>query len=464
MSPVSFAAIECGQVESYREHPIHVLRLDGVTHLIDVEALGPYGMGYADTSSAVFRIPAAFKRRFTAQDLDRYLGGFRTFHHVYWLVSEPGLEFLARKSHLANAKPFLDWAKTTIFDRDRVPQVEETTPPTEVHVMPQDDPDKTDVFDDDFPPPDDDDEENEATDDSTTDVEEEEEYGKERSDYPEIQVQTIPFYGKNGLQAGWHDGDIWVNFRRCCEDLRLRYSAQYMRIKRQVWGRVLVMRTRNERGHLVPMGFITRKVLGMWLATLQVSRCAEPARPTLTRFQLEAMDVIEKHFFPRPQPTGQSSLDMEALAKLVGLAVGQATKAVVPQAVKEAMGPILDRIRNIEDMFLAAESKRGGVNIDALYDGRWMSLREWADEHRYVVDSEQAMDWGMHMRNVWVFLGLRIERRIARNGKGTNVYPATAIQRLFNVTCPREVWIDRRSGDGSAHRAELPFRNGHQFT
>jgi hypothetical protein len=458
MPPVPLASIECGPVESYREHPIHVFRLDGVPHLTDVESLGPYGMGYADTSSAVFRIPAAFKRRFTAKDLDRYLGGFRTSHHVYWLVSEPGLESLARKAHLAGARPFMDWAKTTIFDRYRVPQAAETPPPTEILVMPQDDPDKTDVFDDDFPPPDDDDDEDESTDDSTTDVEEEEEYGKGRGDYPEIQTEILPFYG-SGLQAGWHDGDVWINLRRCCVDLHLSIWAQVRRLKRQAWGTTAVMAVVAADGVKRPVVFIPRRILPMWLATVQASRCAESVRPRVIQFQLEAADVLYRHFFPRHQPSGQS-LDMEALGGLIGEGVNKAVGLTVGPAVKEAMEPILDRVRNLEDMFLASESKRGGVNIDALFGGRWMTLREWADEHRYAVTGEQAQDWGMHMRNAWVFLGLKIERRVASNGKATNIYPEVAIQRLFNFTCPREVWIDRRSGDGTAYRQEFPFRNG----
>jgi hypothetical protein len=457
MPPVPLASIECGQLEYYREHPIHVLRLDGVTHLIDVEALGPYGMGYADTSSAVFRIPAAFKRRFNAKYLERYLGGFRTFHHVYWLVSEPGLESLAERSILSGARPFMDWARTTIFDRYRVPQAAATTPPTEILVMPQDDPDKTDVFDDDFPPPDDDDDE-ESTDDSTTDGEEDEEYGKEHGDYPEVQTEILPFYG-SGIQAGRYGDQILVCFRRCCQDLGLDYSSQIKRLRRQHWGRVVMMTTRDERGNLVPMTFVKPSVLFMWLAGVQASRCSEVVRPLLIRYQLEVMDVLVRHFTPGTPPSGPS-FDYVALGQLIGEGVNKAVGLTVGPAVKEAMEPILDRVRNLEDMLLAAESKRTGVNIDALFDGRWMTLREWADEHRYTVSGEQAQDWGMHMRNAWVFLGLKIERRVASNGKATNIYPEVAIQRLFNFTCPREVWIDRRSGDGTAYRQEFPFRNG----
>jgi hypothetical protein len=457
---MSLVAIESGKREYYREHPIHVLRLDGVPHLFDIEALGHYGMGYADTSSAVFRIPAAFKRRFTAKYLSRHLAGFQTFHHVYWLVSEPGLAFLAEKSILAGARPFMDWARTTIFDRYRVPQVEETTPPTEVLVMPQDDPDKTDVFDDDFPPPDDDDDDDDESTD-TTDVEEEEEYGKERSDYPEIQVQTIPFYGKNGLQAGWHDGDVWVNFRRICDDLGLQCWGQIKRLKRQAWGTTSMMDAVAADGIKRPIVFIPRRILPMWLATVQASRCAESVRPLVIRYQLEVMDVLVRHFFPLPQPTGQS-LDVAEFGRLIGESIGVALKPVADQVrmLVTTQEVISDRLRNLEDSFFQAESKQHHVNIDALYGGRWLTLREWADEHRYEVSGEHAQDWGMHMRNLWIYLGLKIERRVAQNGKATNVYPETAIQKFFNCTCPREVWIDRRSGDGSA-QAGFHFRNGH---
>lgn len=94
--------------------------------------------------------------------------------------------------------------------------------------------------------------------------------------------------------------DLWVSLRRVTEALGLMLSGQLAKLREKVWAKLKSIRAAGADGKSYEQVFIHLDSLPMWLATIEVSRCAAEARPTIERFQLECAQVLRDHFFGAP--------------------------------------------------------------------------------------------------------------------------------------------------------------------
>ncbi|MGP5599556.1 phage antirepressor N-terminal domain-containing protein [Glutamicibacter arilaitensis] len=92
-------------------------------------------------------------------------------------------------------------------------------------------------------------------------------------------------------------GKPMASIRHMCEAIGLDYSGQLQRIKRSSWGTVVIMPTVAEDGKRRDVSMIDRRVMTIWLATVETSRIkGAEVRQRLDAFQNEAADALDAYF------------------------------------------------------------------------------------------------------------------------------------------------------------------------
>lgn len=117
-------------------------------------------------------------------------------------------------------------------------------------------------------------------------------------------VESFSFHGST-LEVVREDSDVWISTRRVSEAIGLANNGQLVKLREKVWAKLKTIRAGGGDGKSYEQVFIHLDSLPMWLATIETSRCAAEARPTIERFQVECAKVLRDHFFgapPLPKP------------------------------------------------------------------------------------------------------------------------------------------------------------------
>lgn len=126
-------------------------------------------------------------------------------------------------------------------------------------------------------------------------------------------TELIPFHGDT-LQYLEVDGVPFVAIKPICERLGLAWEPQRRRLsaEKERWGTTI---------RLVPSGGGEQETICLpinriaaWLFSIQVNKVAEPLREPLTRYQIEAADVLDRHFRQRRD---DQSEEVEALKAML---------------------------------------------------------------------------------------------------------------------------------------------------
>ena len=138
-----------------------------------------------------------------------------------------------------------------------------------------------------------------------------------------MQMVPVPFYGDTILAV--QSGDkVLVSVKRICDSLGVSVQSQLDKLKKAQWSGVTMILTPDARGREQSHSVIPVDSLPMWLVTINPSKIAEPLRDKLRKYQLEARDVLARHFMPpvaappaiKPT-TASSTLDLIAMAELL---------------------------------------------------------------------------------------------------------------------------------------------------
>ena len=127
-----------------------------------------------------------------------------------------------------------------------------------------------------------------------------------QSEAPEIlepvQVERIPFHGRELLAVRLADGRIAAALRWLCEGLGLEVTAQVRRVRRTraIRGELLSVRISTEGGRQVMLA-LTARALPFWLAGINTSRLTPDLEPVILAYQLEAVDALYRYFAERPR-------------------------------------------------------------------------------------------------------------------------------------------------------------------
>lgn len=112
----------------------------------------------------------------------------------------------------------------------------------------------------------------------------------------------IDFYGDELLAHQDEAGEVHVALRRMCENLGLDPKSQHEKLKRSAWACVVLITTHDTTGRSQQMSMLPLRAVPMWLAGIDVERVGAHVREKLIRYQLEAAEVLARHFMPKAAP------------------------------------------------------------------------------------------------------------------------------------------------------------------
>lgn len=115
-------------------------------------------------------------------------------------------------------------------------------------------------------------------------------------------IELIQFHEDQLAAIKLSDGKGYVVVKRICENLGVDYSSQLAKLKRTCWAGIQLIATPDERGRIQEHAVIAIDLLPMWLATINPGKVAPEIRGKVELYQVEAADVLARHFIGE-QPT-----------------------------------------------------------------------------------------------------------------------------------------------------------------
>ncbi|WP_074710746.1 phage antirepressor N-terminal domain-containing protein [Arthrobacter alpinus] len=166
----------------------------------------------------------------------------------------------------------------------------------------------------------------------------------------------IPFHGTK-IIADANDGNPLVALRQSCESIGLAYSKQLQKLKNKPWAVVSLRDMTGADGKTYQMSMIDQRTMTMWLATIDVARVSEAARPILIAFQNESTDALDAYFNkgvavnPRAGITAPNGLPKKTRdqIELLGLARGLVDQNWLEGKARIVLARALDEVPEILD-------------------------------------------------------------------------------------------------------------------
>jgi hypothetical protein len=116
------------------------------------------------------------------------------------------------------------------------------------------------------------------------------------------EIVSVPFHGDTIHALRNDQGEIFVVCVRVCEALGIDWASQYVKLKKASWSRVVMITTldgknANQGTYVMPLDS-----LPMWMSHINPAKVATHLKEKLELFQLEARDVLARHFLGIPSP------------------------------------------------------------------------------------------------------------------------------------------------------------------
>lgn len=172
---------------------------------------------------------------------------------------------------------------------------------------------------------------------------------------PAIQLVPIPFRAGEILALQKPDGGVHVVIKRICETLGVDFSGQLQKLRSYHWATVEMISTVDPNSREREVCVLPLDQVPMWLVTIHPSKVAEEYRDDLKAYQLEARDVLARHFLK-----------------------GQAVPAPLIKdpilATLEAIGDVRRRQLEQEERLSAVEARTVALEAQANGDTGFMAL------------------------------------------------------------------------------------------
>lgn len=178
------------------------------------------------------------------------------------------------------------------------------------------------------------------------------------------ELVSVPFR-EGFILAARLDDDVFVPVRPVCEALCVSVEGQLAKLKSKPWATLKMIFTVADDGRARQHAAVDLRSLPMWLATIEPSRVKPDARPALLSYQLDAADVLARHFLAPPSPVAGDDL-AERVRRLEG-------------EVAELQGRGRQRGRLLASVLAILE---GGEGCDGRVNRWWTGERgpRWPDE------------------------------------------------------------------------------------
>ena len=121
-------------------------------------------------------------------------------------------------------------------------------------------------------------------------------------------VAKVDFHGQE-IDCIKDDAGVWVLHRRLCENIGLDAKSQRDKLQGKGWATGVMITSVAEDGKMREQWMLHIDAVPMWLATIDVERVAEHARPKIELYQKECATVLRNHFFGSQGASGMLKLD-----------------------------------------------------------------------------------------------------------------------------------------------------------
>ena len=188
-------------------------------------------------------------------------------------------------------------------------------------------------------------------------------------------IKKVEFNGAS-LIGIYKEGKIYTPLRKICEFLGIDFNGQYQRIKRDetLLKGVCKIHIPSEGG-LQNTLTLEISFLPLWLTGIKAQQCREEVRKNLTKFKLEAKDILADAFFGRREAfivEEKTSLEknVKAIQKLEKDAANILSTLKYLYAELEVTGK--NNVESIDNLYL----KTDGVSIfKSDINGGWSAIR-----------------------------------------------------------------------------------------
>jgi hypothetical protein len=164
----------------------------------------------------------------------------------------------------------------------------------------------------------------------------------------------VPVPGTNApLQATWVDGEPFVALRPMCDGIGIEMSAQYQKLNQAEWARVSMIDTHDSSGRARQMFGLHADCVPMWLATINVNKVSEEARPVLIAYQREAARALRDYFYRGVAVQPSSMNQFDALRAAIDQIEATQRTATEAKEIAQRTDARLDAIEGRHDWFAA---------------------------------------------------------------------------------------------------------------
>ena len=148
-----------------------------------------------------------------------------------------------------------------------------------------------------------------------------------------VALVRVPFHGGNLFAAGGeyaNPGDRPVPLRPACDRLNLDLRSQLRKLHGASWATVVIMTMVAEDGKEREMACLPLRAIPMWLASINPGKLAPELRDLLVRYQVEAADVLYRHFMPEAAAAEVGDID-DRIAAAVAVALSPVMAIITAQ-------------------------------------------------------------------------------------------------------------------------------------
>jgi hypothetical protein len=195
-----------------------------------------------------------------------------------------------------------------------------------------------------------------------------------------MNTHLVPFHGETITAIETPEG-IFVAVAPLCERFGVSRQTQQRKFNsmKSVWGVRHMMHPTD--GGMQSMMFLPLNRLAMWLASISPAKVHTQYRDALITYQIEAADVLDRHFRLRQQEQeGELAFLREQQARI--------------RAFTLAFNPLWNKISRLQ------EARIGRRQVWGMFGGRTRNYIDVTIEHMEGAGVIHPEDWDDHIRQV----------------------------------------------------------------